>query len=213
MNESGAVAFRAVDADGRAGVFLAEAAAVHAIATAGDQWSEFHGLPVVTASGGVVFRATLVSGRDGIYVAHSGSIRVVAETGSVYSSLGFFPSVSEDEVVAFAATLHSGSSGIFRAEPDGTTATVLRDGAFESYRGALIADDRNLITLATPHGRTLGLFRGSHPVRDRLLGLNDSLLGSTVIELAANPVSINRHGQAAVRVSLADGREAILTTR
>ena len=212
MNESGAVAFRALDPDGHPGIYVADMGAVHVVAAAGAEWFEFHGLPVVTRTGAVVFRATAAAGRDGIYVARAGWVRPVVETGRLYASLGFFPSVSDDEDVAFAATLSSGGGGIFIATPDGTIATVVRDEAFESYRGALISATDSVVSLATPRGRSLGLFRGADPVRDRLLAIGDSLLGSTVVEVAANPVSINRQGRVAARASLADGRQVILVT-
>jgi hypothetical protein len=212
MNESGAVAFRALDVDGRPGIYAADMGAVHVVATAGAEWLEFHGLPVVTRSGAVVFRATPAPGRDGIYFARAGTVRPVVETGPLYATLGFFPSVSNDEVVGFAATLRSGGGGIFSATPDGTIAAVVHDEAFESYRGALISASDSVVSLATPRGRSLGLFRGADPVRDRLLAIDDSLLGSTVVEVAANPVSINRQGRIAARASLADGRQVILVT-
>lgn len=213
MNESGGVAFRAVDADGHSGMYVADQEGVHVIATAGDDWGEFHGLPVVTNTGAVVFRATRVSGTDGIYLARAGAIEPVVETGDLYASLGYFPSVSDDESVAFAAALQSGGGGIFRADPRGPTTTVISHDGFESYRGAVISGNGDVVVgLATPRGRSLGLFRGTDPDEDCLLAIGERLLDSTVIDLAANPVSMNSAGRIGVRASLADGRQVIVVS-
>jgi hypothetical protein len=40
--------------------------------------------------------------------------------------------------------------------------------------------------------------------------LGDHLLGSSVVDLAANPVSINARRQLAMRVALAGGRQVIV---
>jgi len=210
MNESGAVAFRATDRKGDPGIYVADTAGVRIVTVASDGWSEFHGLPVITRTATVVFRATRDAGPDGIYADHEGSLRTVVETGTEYATLGLFPSVGPDDIVAFAGTLRSGGAGVFTADAHGTITTVERDGAFESYRGALIADADTVIRAATPRAGTLGLFAGPDPDKDRILALGDTLLGSTVTDLAANPVSINCNRQVAVRAALADGRQIIL---
>jgi len=67
-----------------------------------------------------------------------------------------------------------------------------------------------VVHIATPRGGSLGLFAGPDPEADRILALGDPLLGSTVAELASNPVSVNAAGQVAVRARLTDGRQLIL---
>ena len=209
MNESGAVAFRATDPAGDPGVYVADTGGVRTVAAARDGWNEFHGLPVITPTGTVVFRATRDAGIDGIYAHAEGSLKTVVETGREFATLGFFPSVGSDEIVAFAATLLAGGAGVFAADLDGTVTTVQRDGAFESYRGALIADAGAVTRIATPQHGGLGLFVGPDPDGDRMIAVGDRLLGSTVTDLAANPVSINHERQIAVRVAHADGRQLI----
>jgi hypothetical protein len=66
------------------------------------------------------------------------------------------------------------------------------------------------VRIATRRGGTLGLYGGADPDADRILAVADHAFGSTVVEFAANQVSINDGGQVAVRVSLADGRQLIL---
>ena len=87
---------------------------------------------------------------------------------------------------------------MFTAGAYGTVTALQRDGGFESYRGALVADARAVIRIATPRGGALGLFAGPDPDGDRTLAIGDRLLGSTVTDLAANPVSMNAGRQVCV---------------
>jgi hypothetical protein len=137
-------------------------------------------------------------------------VRPVVETGGEYETLGRFPSARDDLAVAFVATLTGGGNGVFVAHPDGRVEAVERD-AHESYRGSLVAGDV-IVRIATPRGGTLGLFTGPDPEGDRLLAVGDPLLGSTVTDLAANPVSVNAAGLLTVRATLADERHVVLLT-
>ena len=210
MNEAGTVAFRADLDAGLSGVFAGDREAVAAVADTGGHWSEFHGLPVIDARATVVFRADRTDGVHGIYAGRAGSIRTVAETGGMFQYLADFPSVNQNGTVAFAATLTDGSAGVFSAQEGRITRLSDVDGAFESFRGALITDKGPVISIATPRGESLGLFTGPDPEADRILSVGDALFGSTVSEFASNPVSVNTHGQVAIRASLADGRQFIL---
>jgi hypothetical protein len=210
MTEAGAVAFRADRAAGVSGVFAWDDAGVTTVADTDGPWSGFHGLPVITGDGTVVFRADRKDGVQGIYAGRSGRVETVAESGDRFESFGLFPSASADGTVAFAATLRRGGAAIFTADEHGITQLVDTGGPFESFRGALITDAGNVVIAATPrHGR-LGLFAGFDPAADRIVGLEDPLLGSTVAEFAANPVSVSAAGHVAVRATLTDRRQLIL---
>jgi hypothetical protein len=211
MNEAGTVAFRAEQTAGVSGVFAGDGAAVATVADTKSGWSGFHGLPVIDGHGTVVFRADREDGVQGIYSARSGLIETVAETGDVFETLAFFPSANDCGSVAFAATLRAGGTGIFSADDEGDIVQVLDTaGAFESCRGALISNGGAVVCIATPRGGSLGLFAGPDPQADRILALGDPLLGSSVADLTANPVSVNADGHVAVRATLADGRQLIL---
>ena len=84
--------------------------------------------------------------------------------------------------------------------------------AFESCRGAVITPRGAVVCIATPRGGGIGLFAGRDPERDRILAVGDALFGSTVVNLASNPVSVNAAGQLAVRATLADDRQFVLRT-
>ncbi len=90
------------------------------------------------------------------------------------------------------------------------TRIIDTDGAFEVCRSALITSAGAVVCIATPRGGSLGLFAGPDPEADRILALGDPLLGSTVAELASNPVSVNAVAQVAIRARLTDGRQLIL---
>jgi hypothetical protein len=210
MNEAGTVAFRADPGEGVGGIFAGVGATVTKVAEMGDRWSRFHGLPVIDERGTVVFRADRQDGFQGIYAGRGGSIRTVVETGDVFETLGLFPSANDQGTVAFATTLHAGGAGIF-TELDGRITPIIdTTGAFETFRGALVSDGGAVVIIGTPRGGSLGLFAGPDPVADRILALGDTLLGSTVDDLAANPVSVNASNQVAIRARLADGRQLIL---
>jgi hypothetical protein len=210
INERGTVAFRADSADRVSGVFVGDGDAVTTVAETNGRLSRFHGLPVITDDDTVVFRADREDGVQGIYAGRGGSIRPVAETGKRFESLGLFPSANERGTVAFAATLRTGEAGIFTDDAGRITRVTEMDCAFEAYRGALITNAGAVVMIATPRGGTLGLYDGPDADADRILALGDPLLGSTVEDFAANPVSVNASGQVAIRASLADGRHVIL---
>lgn len=211
MNAAGAVAFRACRAPGRPGVFLWSGGVTSVLAETGDEWSGFEGLPVVGEDGAVVVRADRPDGVAGIYSFSSGLLRVVAETGERFGTLARFPTLGWDGSVAFAATLPGGEGVVVVAGARGTT-IVDETGAYESFRGVLRSGEA-VVRLATPRGEALGLFSGPDPVRDRVLAIGDPLLGSTVVDLAANPVSVSAAGHLVLRGTLADGRQLILRTR
>jgi hypothetical protein len=193
---------------GISGVFAADRSGVLAVADTEGGWSRFHGLPVIDEAGSVVFRADCPDGVEGIYVARDGEARAVAEIGDVYESLALFPSVSDDGTVAFAAGLRGRGAAVVTVH-DGHVEAVDTEGAFESFRGVLIGGDR-VVRIATPRGGKLGLYGGPDAEADRILAIGDRAFGSTVVEFAANQVSINRAGQLAVRAILADGTQLIL---
>ncbi|MEO5919361.1 MAG: choice-of-anchor tandem repeat NxxGxxAF-containing protein [Candidatus Limnocylindrales bacterium] len=209
INDAGTVAFR-IDETAPSGVFVTDGDAVRAIATAGLVFGGFHGLPVINHRGMVVFRADLAAGGEGIYVGDGGPPISIAETGDVFTGFGDFPTLIDDGAVAFCAKLRSGGSGVFVAS-EGFVATVIdTSGAFESFRGVLLDATGGVIFYGTPKDGRLGVFSGPEPDRDRLIGLGEPFDGSTVVDFALNPVSMNAVGQVALRVKLADDRQLIL---
>lgn len=210
MNDDGTVAFRAGVGSGDSGIFTGDGGRVTAIAETGTVFGAFHGLPVINNPGSVVFRADLKAGGEGIYVGDGDGLTPVARTGDVFSVLGHFPIINDAGTVAFCASLESGGSGVFTVWAGAIGTVIDTSSAFESFRGVLLNNAGRVIFYATPRGGELGVFTGRDPVGDRILGLGASLLGSTIVDFALNPVSINDLGQIAIRVKLANEMQFVL---
>lgn len=210
MNERGDVAVRGTSPDGQACIRVRRGGRFHAVAEAGDRFCGFEGLPVVNNDGQVMFRANLPGDRQGVFVHRGDPCAAVATTGDDFAEIARFPMINDRGVVAFAARRPSGVSGIFTASSGRLACVVDSEAGFESFRGVLIDNAGPVAFLGTPAGGRLGIYTGTDPLRHRLLGLGDGLLGSTVVDFALNPVSINERGQMAIRVALDDGRQFIL---
>jgi hypothetical protein len=134
----------------------------------------------------------------------------LAETGDLFSDLALFPSVNDEETAVFGAALTAGGSGIFAATDGGVTSLIDANAPFESFRGVLINRAGLVAFTAVPRGGRLGVFAGADPIADRIVCLGDPLFGSTVTGFALNPVSVNEAAQLAIRVRLADDRQAVV---
>jgi hypothetical protein len=215
MSARGDIAFRAGARSGHSAIFKAAASgAPTLIADDSGRYAAFHGLPVINSAGAVAFRADLTGGAQGIYLHDGDRITTVVETGDTFSGLGRFPFLAGDGAVAFCAALREGGAGVFTWR-DGRIETILDTRApFESFRGVLLTGAGRAVFYATPRAASgsggLGIFTGPDPARDCLLCVGAPLFGSTVVEFALNPVSINDPGQLAIRICLADDRRFIL---
>ncbi len=203
----GRIAFRADRADGRPAVFLHDRGSLIAIAAAEGEVAGFQGPPVV-AAGGVLFRVDLVGGGSAIDLWHQAKIERVAETGPRWVDLGRFPILTPGGTVAFVATCRDGSVGLFSGKPGAIEAWPFEGSKFESLRGTLITDGGHVCIYATPPNGSLGIYFGD--ADQPVLEIGRPFEGSVVAEFALNPVSINRHGQVAVRISLDDWRQTIV---
>jgi hypothetical protein len=174
------------------------------------RFSGFQGLPVINNQGTVAFRADLKGGGQGIYRGGGEAVVTIAETGDLFSDLAFFPAMNDEGTVAFGATLKAGGAGIFAVTDGAITPLVDANAPFESFRGVLISRAGLVAFCATPRGGRLGVYAGADPIADRVISLGDPLFGSTVTGFALNPVSVNEAAQLAIRVSLADDRQAIV---
>ncbi|GDX81735.1 hypothetical protein LBMAG42_35460 [Deltaproteobacteria bacterium] len=211
MNEGGEVAFRTERIGQRAGGGVGVAQGEGAREVYATLEGEVHGLPLMGEDGSIVFRHDEPDGSHVISVCGpQGRLDSVVRSGGRFVSLGRFPACLASGGVCFTGTKRGGGDGVFYCL-DGRLEEVVDAGVtFESIRGALVDGVGRVVFYATPRGGTLGIYRGMHPTNDRILGLGDALLGSVVVDLALNPVSINQAGQFAIRVALADGQEAIL---
>ncbi len=209
MNDSGQVAFRADTAAG-AGIFRGDGGPTIAVADR-TRFSHFHGLPVINRQGAVVFRADSRRDVQGIYLweGRGKELETVVDSTREFDELGFFPCFDDTGSVTFSAT-RAGEPGIFRAWQGRIDTLVDSLGPFESFRGSLNNGSGPVLFYATPRGGNLGVYAGLDVSADKVLAVGDPLLGSMVVELALNPVSLNEVGQVAVRLALADGGQAVV---
>lgn len=210
MNDRGRVAFRGEAEAGVPGVFVGDARSWTSLADAGGELSEFHGLPVLNNRGQVVFRADMKSGGQGIFIADGEAITPLIDTSGPFSDLAAFPILDDEGRVAFVGKLESGILGLFTVFKGQVSTVVDTAGPFESFRGVLIDNAGGVVFYGTPAGGQLGVFGGPDPETDGILSLGQPLDGSTVVDFALNPVSINHRGQLAIRIALEDGRQRIL---
>lgn len=210
MNRHDQVAVRGLLATGRSCVALIQGLVCQVLAQEDAGLKAFEGLPVVNDSGQVAFKAQHQDGSE-VVALQTGQARViVARSGGAMAEIRPFVTLDNLGRVGFAAADSNGQAALFLGGPGGCQRLAGSDEGFESYRGLLVNDQGPVVFYGTPIGGTLGIYCGPHPVQHRLLGLGDAWEGGIVSGFALNPVSVNAHGQIAVRLALADGREFIL---
>ena len=143
LNRSGAVAFTASIAEGKAsqGVFLSSKQRLRVIAlsggaaasSTGGTFTEFH-VPVLNDNEDVAFLAEVKRGRDtleGIYLSRAGTLRKIAAAGDAAPGGGTYaafggPTINNNGEVAFAASIEGGAvnGGIFIASAKETRMLV-----------------------------------------------------------------------------------------
>jgi hypothetical protein len=210
MSAGGTIAFRATSAEGKAGIYTWKADVIETIALAGERFAAFAGLPVISSGGAVAFRSDLPEGDEGIHWQRGEQSRCIADTRDEFVSLGRFPSMGSGDEVAFVAKKRDGSSGAYQSRAGGRTTIATSARGFESFRGVLAPHADRYVFYATPVGGPLAIYAGPDPDRHRVLGIGDDYAGSSIVGFALNPVSMNRHGQLALRLELATGQQAIV---
>lgn len=210
MNESGSAVFRAQLRLGGEAVYCAADGRLDAVLRSDESFLAFPGLPVLNRSGAVAFAAEFAAGGCAILLREGGRLTTIADTSDEFRELGRFPALSEAGQVAFTGTLKSGRAGLFLSTAGGCQSLTEASSPFVSLRSVLLDGSNVPILCATRRGGELGIYRGTGAQAKRILGLGDVFLDSTVTDFALNAVSVNAHGQLAVRVRLANGRQFIL---
>jgi len=189
LNDSGTVAFAATEYLNVGGVYtgsggtLNTIAVGHGFATSEELASSYQHFapPVINAGNDVAFSATLVSGGAGVYLVHDGRTTTIADSAGGFSVFDGSYSVG-------------GKSGI----PPGflASATALNNIGEVAFGAATKTGD-------------YGIYTGSDPLADKVIGGNDALDGSTVQGIGFYQDGLNSTGQIAFFAYLADGREEI----
>lgn len=210
INDAGTAAFRTSGAHGMEAVHCHRAGRTSQLASVGERYSEFRGLPVVGRGGSVLIRALLRSGAESIELVGGSGSRTIAETGATYASLGNFPCLNARGDVAFVGTHRGPGEGAFVTSADRTWPVALAGEDFESFRGVLIHDRGPIALIATPRRGSLGVYCLEPGGPRLLLQIGSSCDGTRVAEFALNPVSVNNRGQLSLRLGLEDGRGLIV---
>src|SRR5262249_56847714 len=101
--------------------------------------------------------------------------------------------------------------GICAGSGGRVTAIAAAGGPFSDVGSLPSLNDAGTVAFfAILAGGGSGIFTGPDPVADRVIGIGDPLLGSTVVALNFVPEGLNDSGQLAFGAGLADGRQVVV---
>jgi Bacterial Ig-like domain (group 3) len=169
---------------------------------------QFVDSPAINDSGTVAFTAQLWDGTSGIFKTNGdGTFTTIADStqGFLYNGQ---VAINAGGTVVFRGTDSIGG-GIFTSDGTTTTATARARSSSFGFR----ADDPSINAageiafVAAGPDNSYGIFTGGNPDADKVIGVGDSLDGSTVTDLLTFGIGgLNDSGQIAFSVVLADGR-------
>ena len=214
MDADGSVGFRASLADGGEAVCAWVGGEVHVLARTGEQFTAFHGLPVIRGAAAVLFRADTCDGLQGLYRATGSRVWPVFERPAAQGRLAFFPTQNASGEVVCGWASVEGDARVLRIREGCEPVDVdTGDIRFESLRGCLMGEGGELCFTGTPRGGRLGLYRVLARGVECLLEEGGLIEGARVQAFALNPVSMNARGRLAVRILLDDGRQLAAASR
>ena len=159
--------------------------------------------PTIDAAGVVVFGASIPGVSFGLYTG-SGAAPAPSSTrrpAAVYR-LRHPPAIAAGRV-AFEGVRPSGIHGIYTTRGGHVTTIADNSAIFYDFVDPAINALGEVAFVAGLVGGDVAIFAGSHPVADRVIGLDDSLLDSTMISLDVLRGGMNEAGQIAFWASLA----------
>jgi len=166
--------------------------------------------PAVDPSGVVAFNARLTSaGPYGIYVARRGEPALSLPLAETLSPLrDQHLAVNSDGVVATTSSV-----GIVTFRDGSVTLVADFADGFDQFEYPLVNSRGSVVFRARATGGTFGIFAGRDPIADRIIGVGDSLFGSTVNLVSLGDGALNDRGDVAFRYGLADGRYGVALAR
>ena len=214
INDQGIVAFRAELDTGISGLFTGSSGApITTIVDNASSTFDSFGPPVINERGTVAFSAELRPQEEqnsvsGIFTSSNGAIKTIADSKGSFTSFSP-PSLNDNDTIAFKAALDVGSSGIFTSH--GTTHTTVVDssGPFNRFDQPSINNEGKVAFLAFLDQGGYGIFIGPDPKTDKVIGVGDSLFGSTVADIALDTEGLNNSNQVAFYALLANGTYGI----
>ncbi|MEH2070571.1 MAG: choice-of-anchor tandem repeat NxxGxxAF-containing protein [Nostoc sp.] len=175
------------------------------------QFSFFDQPPVINDNNVVAFSA--VSKKDvsqGLYTIQNGLVTTIADADETSPFLGgFFDfSINNRNAVGFTATLKSGEEGVFIGNGKTITTVANTSGTFSEFFDLRINNNNQIafngiLDNGTPNVFADGIFTGSDPIADKVIGIGDSLFGGTVTNVFFAG-GLNNLGQIAFMATIKD---------
>jgi hypothetical protein len=122
----------------------------------------------------------------------------------ISSDLILSPVINDNDTVAFVD-----NGGVFTDSNEVTTTIADTSGFFSSFGSVAINNSGEVAFLANLKSGGQGIFIGSDPVTDEVIGIGDSLFGSTVTAISFSDRGLNNSGQIAFVATLANGTEGV----
>jgi hypothetical protein len=218
INESGTVAFRGQLADLGRGIFTGSGGDITFV-TAALSADESRGPSTYIGDDGFI---AFLDGTRRLAYADNGVVGTIIERG-VEVDLGThrWPiasfnniSMSDNNQIAFAA-LVGPLYGIYAVTDGVTTRIGDKLDQVRAGQGITINNSGDVAFVGSPRiGLSLGIYTGTDPFKDRVIGLGDPLFGSTVSSFGSWPLlEINDRGDIAFFYRLTDGVAGIALAR
>jgi hypothetical protein len=156
----------------------------------------------------VAFTASLKDGRQGLFTIQNGLITTIADDTNLFSG-GFSDiSINNRNAVAFNASLDSGEEGVFIGNGETITTVANTSSSFSRFTRPTINDNNQVAFNATlgngaANAFADGIFTGSDPIADKVIGIGDSLLDGTVTNLFFDG-GLNNLGQISFFATITD---------
>jgi hypothetical protein len=172
------------------------------------QFRFFSQPPAINDNNVVAFTASLKDGRQGLFTIQNGLITTIADDTNLFSG-GFSDiSINNRNAVAFNASLDSGEEGVFIGNGETITTVANTSSSFSRFTRPTINDNNQVAFNATlgngaANAFADGIFTGSDPIADKVIGIGDSLLDGTVTNLFFDG-GLNNLGQISFFATITD---------
>lgn len=206
INNAGAVAFRAGDADGRRGnLWVSDG--VSSTRIVGPTFEPIDGPLSINDEGTVTFN----QGPERLVAGSGGPLSLIADATGPLAGGFFLASINDAGIVAFRSNLDTFQQGILTSAAGSLTTIAETGGSFGDFFGCCAPSINNSGSVAFlaglgPEFRNDGIFVARPDLSvGKVVAFGDSLFGSTVEFLILGEQGLNDAGQLAFYASLADG--------
>ncbi len=142
-----------------------------------------------------------------LYFGTPGSPTLVAQTGSEFLNFRF-GDANNAGTLAFSAMMAGDGQALYSWR-DGDMTLIANTGMGFSFLGIPALNDQGSLVFQAADQRGNGIFEGSNPTTDRIIGAGSSLLGSTIAFTQFAP-NLNSSGQFVFLAQLTDGRQVLV---